>query len=68
MCCSYCWLLILLQTDNAHKDIDNNEALSDAPTVRAPSSDDHASDDENQKNNNTSVCLYIYVINKLHPY
>ena len=46
---------ILLQTDDAHKD---NEVLGDAPTVKIPSDDHHASDDnENQKMNNASVRL-----------
>ena len=49
--------MILLQTDDAsdpHQDIDNDEVLSDVPTIRVPNNDDRASD---QNKNNASVCL-----------
>ena len=50
--------MILLQTDDApdppHKDIDNDEVISDAPpTVRVPSNDN----DGNQNKSSASVCL-----------
>ena len=53
--------IILLQADDTsdpHKDIENDEVLSDPPTVKIPSNDDHTSDDGNQDKDNASVCLY----------